>query len=83
MKPLLIFLVRVYQFVHAPFFRGTCRFHPTCSEYAVEALEAHGAAKGTGLALFRLLRCQPLCRGGFDPVPGPAKPRSTAEGRFA
>jgi uncharacterized protein len=46
-----------------------CRFHPTCSAYAIEALETHGLLRGTGLALWRLLRCQPFAKGGYDPVP--------------
>ena len=49
---------------------GACRFQPTCSEYAAIAIATHGPLRGGGLALWRVLRCQPLCRGGFDPVPG-------------
>lgn len=67
----LILPIRAYQAVHTAFFRGSCRFHPTCSHYAVEALELHGPLRGSWLALARLLRCQPFCRGGFDPVPEP------------
>jgi putative membrane protein insertion efficiency factor len=66
---LLIFLIRAYQSVHVAFFRGSCRFHPTCSHYALEAIQIHGAGRGTLLAVWRILRCQPFCRGGFDPVP--------------
>ncbi|HAO99426.1 MAG TPA: membrane protein insertion efficiency factor YidD [Fibrobacteres bacterium] len=69
MKTLILFLIRFYQAVHLPFFRGTCRFYPTCSSYAAEAVETHGALHGAWLAVRRLLRCQPFCRGGFDPVP--------------
>jgi putative membrane protein insertion efficiency factor len=65
----LILPIRAYQAVHVAFFRGSCRFHPTCSHYAVEALEVHGPLRGSWLALLRILRCQPFCRGGFDPVP--------------
>ena len=67
--------VRVYQFALSPvlpFFFGPscgCRFHPTCSHYAVEALERHGLVAGVWLAAWRLLRCQPLHPGGLDPVP--------------
>lgn len=56
---------------------GACRFHPSCSEYAAAALEQHGVVLGSGLAIWRLLRCNPFNRGGFDPVPGtylPAAP---------
>ena len=67
----LTFLIRAYQAAHTAFFRGSCRFHPTCSQYALEAVELHGAARGTLLAAGRVLRCHPFCRGGFDPVPEP------------
>lgn len=50
-----------------------CRFTPTCSVYAITALEKHGALKGTALAVWRILRCNPLCKGGYDPVPEPKK----------
>jgi uncharacterized protein len=49
---------------------GACRFQPTCSEYLTMAVARHGALHGAALSLWRLLRCNPLCRGGFDPVPG-------------
>ena len=59
-------------------FPGGCRFHPTCSQYAVEAIAIHGAARGSWLGMRRLLRCHPFARGGFDPVPLPSSPaRST------
>ena len=61
--------VRVYQWTFASVLGGQCRFAPTCSEYAVEALRRHGAVRGTGLAAWRVLRCQPWCDGGYDPVP--------------
>jgi putative membrane protein insertion efficiency factor len=81
----LMFLIRAYQSVHVAFFRGSCRFHPTCSHYALEAVEAHGAARGSLLAAWRVLRCHPLCRGGFDPVPEPApkRPRKNFEAAMA
>jgi uncharacterized protein len=69
MKKLLLLLIRGYQIALSPFFGMHCRFHPTCSEYAREAIEVHGAVKGTGLALWRLLRCNPWCAGGIDDVP--------------
>ncbi len=65
----LILAVRLYQAALGPFMGGHCRFHPTCSAYAIEALETHGALRGGWLGLRRLLRCHPLGRGGYDPVP--------------
>jgi uncharacterized protein len=61
--------VRIYQWTLRPFIGANCRFHPTCSEYAVEALRRHGALRGTGLAGWRVLRCNPWNEGGYDPVP--------------
>lgn len=75
MKLLAIFLIRVYQSLHGTFFWGSCRFHPTCSHYAVEAIETHGFTRGVVLALWRVLRCQPFSKGGWDPVP-PARARA-------
>jgi putative membrane protein insertion efficiency factor len=69
MKFLAIVLIRIYQGVHLAFFRSSCRFHPTCSEYALQAIEAHGAFKGMLLGTWRILRCQPFAKGGWDPVP--------------
>ena len=60
---------RVYKLVVSPFMPPACRFHPTCSEYAAQAVEVHGALKGSALAAVRLLRCNPWSAGGFDPVP--------------
>ncbi|MBW2107392.1 MAG: membrane protein insertion efficiency factor YidD [Deltaproteobacteria bacterium] len=68
MKPLLV-LIRIYQYILSPIFTPSCRFHPTCSEYAYEAIERHGACQGTWMAAKRLLRCHPFHPGGFDPVP--------------
>jgi uncharacterized protein len=62
--------VRVYQWTLRPFIGANCRFYPTCSEYAVEALRRHGALRGVGLAGRRVLRCNPWNEGGYDPVPG-------------
>lgn len=66
---LLVFLVRGYQIVLSPLLPASCRFFPSCSVYAIEALERHGAVKGTVLTIRRLARCQPFCTGGYDPVP--------------
>ena len=68
-KPILLFAVRAYKTTISPLIRPACRFTPTCSEYAKEAFERFGAGKGLFLALKRLLRCNPLFRGGYDPVP--------------
>ncbi|MEP7064827.1 MAG: membrane protein insertion efficiency factor YidD [Gemmatimonadota bacterium] len=69
MRPILIFLVRTYQATVSPILPASCRFLPSCSAYAVEALERHGALRGTMLTIRRLARCQPFCTGGYDPVP--------------
>ena len=66
---LLLFLVRVYKIFLSPFFGGACKFYPSCSNYAYEAIARHGARRGTVLAVKRLLRCRPFTKGGFDPVP--------------
>ena len=65
---LLIGLIRAYQLLLSPFFGGSCRFLPTCSAYAREAVERHGAWRGSLLALRRLAKCHPLGASGFDPV---------------
>ena len=70
MKRMLIALVRFYQKRISPLKpSGTCKYIPTCSEYAVQALEKHGALKGSILAVWRILRCNPFSEGGLDPVP--------------
>ena len=70
MKKILIFLIRVYQRHISPVKgRSVCIYIPTCSQYAVEALEKYGAVKGTYLAVKRILRCHPFAKGGIDPVP--------------
>jgi putative membrane protein insertion efficiency factor len=61
--------VRVYQWTLRPFIGSHCRFWPSCSEYAVEALQVHGAVRGTAMAAKRILRCNPWHEGGVDPVP--------------
>ncbi|MBQ6707200.1 MAG: membrane protein insertion efficiency factor YidD [Clostridia bacterium] len=69
MKKLLIALIRFYQRAISPHTPGCCRFTPTCSAYAMEAIERFGVVRGLGLAIWRILRCNPFCRGGYDPVP--------------
>lgn len=69
MKRLLISLVKGYRLLLSPWLGTACRFEPTCSAYAIEALEQRGAAIGSYLTLRRLARCQPWCQGGHDPVP--------------
>ena len=66
---ILIGFIRAYQLTLSPFLGGSCRFLPTCSAYAIEALGTHGALRGSMLALRRLSACHPLGRSGFDPVP--------------
>jgi hypothetical protein len=68
----LIGLVRGYRCVLSPWLGSACRFAPTCSAYALEALETHGAAVGVALAVGRIARCHPWCPGGIDPVPAAA-----------
>jgi len=69
LKQFLIALVRGYRFFLSPWLGSACRFEPTCSIYALEALQTHGAAAGGFLSARRLLRCHPWCDGGLDPVP--------------
>ncbi|MCW7538412.1 membrane protein insertion efficiency factor YidD [Aquabacterium sp. A7-Y] len=71
-KRALILLVQGYRLLLSPWLGANCRFHPTCSAYALEALERHGAAAGSYLTLRRLGRCHPWCEGGADPVPADA-----------
>lgn len=77
---LLLLLVRMYVIFLSPFFGGACKFYPSCSNYAREAIERHGARRGMLLALKRLLRCHPFTRGGIDFVPDelPSAPRTHA-----
>jgi uncharacterized protein len=65
-------LVRVYRFWFKPWLGNSCRFEPSCSAYALAALQQHGAVRGAALSGWRLLRCQPWCEGGCDPVPAAA-----------
>jgi putative membrane protein insertion efficiency factor len=71
---LLVALLRGYQLLLSPMLGQNCRFYPTCSNYAIEALHTHGAAHGSYLALRRVCRCHPWNEGGVDPVPPAATP---------
>lgn len=70
MRKLLLLPIRFYQYAISPMMASHCRHHPTCSQYAIEAIQHHGAIKGSCLAGARLLRCHPWAEGGYDPVPG-------------
>ena len=67
MKKILIKLIHLYQRIPGPW-HSACKFQPTCSQYAVEALEIHGAFKGSLLAIGRIFRCNPFSKGGYDPL---------------
>ena len=72
MKKILIFIIKKYKKFISPVFSNmgcNCKFYPTCSQYAVEAIEKYGALKGGFLAIKRILRCNPFTMGGYDPVP--------------
>ncbi|GAA0079209.1 membrane protein insertion efficiency factor YidD [Clostridium sp. CTA-5] len=68
MKKLLISLIKFYRGYISPRRNPCCRFTPTCSQYALDAIEKYGAIKGSLMALYRILRCNPFCKGGYDPV---------------
>lgn len=70
MQTILMACLKLYRLLLSPYLGQHCRFVPSCSTYALEALRAHGAVCGVGLSLRRLLRCHPWCAGGYDPVPG-------------
>src|SRR5471032_2636370 len=69
MRTALVLLVRGYQVTLSPLLPASCRYYPSCSAYAIEALEKHGAVRGSWLAMRRIARCNPFRPGGFDPVP--------------
>lgn len=69
MRQILVLVVRAYQMGISPVLPSSCRYYPSCSAYAIEALEKHGALRGSWLAMRRLARCHPFRAGGFDPVP--------------
>lgn len=74
LKAILMGVVKLYRLLLSPWIGAGCRFEPSCSAYALQALELHGAAAGSCLTLARLVRCHPWCEGGCDPVPN-TKPR--------
>jgi len=69
MKHIFMLPIRFYRFAISPLKPPCCRFHPTCSSYALVALREHGTIKGLALTAWRLMRCQPFCANGYDPVP--------------
>ena len=69
MRRILKALIWFYKKAISPYTRQSCRFTPSCSDYAIEAIDKHGAIKGTRLAIWRVLRCNPFGKGGYDPVP--------------
>ena len=73
MRFVLKILIRGYQLALSPLFGPKCRFYPSCSQYALEAIDAHGVVRGAWLAMKRISRCQPWHEGGFDPVPACTK----------
>lgn len=68
-QKILVTLVKGYRLLLSPALGSSCRFEPSCSAYSLQALQQHGAAKGSYLTLYRLARCHPWCNGGYDPVP--------------
>jgi putative membrane protein insertion efficiency factor len=66
---ILVWMIRGYKLLLSPLFAGSCRFEPSCSRYAAQAIERYGALRGARLAAGRLMRCHPFCRAGYDPVP--------------
>jgi uncharacterized protein len=77
MRHLLILLLKGYRFAISPLYGQVCRYHPSCSAYALQAVTEHGSLRGSWLAARRVLRCHPWAEGGYDPVPAPSKPSST------
>jgi putative membrane protein insertion efficiency factor len=68
MRKVMAFPVKLYQYVLSPYIKPCCRFYPSCSQYALDALEHHGIIKGLWFATYRLFRCHPWSSGGYDPV---------------
>ena len=74
MSRFLLAAIRAYRYLLSPWWGGQCRFSPTCSEYAMEAVREHGSLRGSWLALRRVSKCHPWHQGGFDPVPPESRP---------
>ncbi|WP_333887428.1 membrane protein insertion efficiency factor YidD [Clostridium sp.] len=68
MKRLLIFIIKIYRKYISPYKRPSCKYYPTCSQYAIEAIEKYGAFRGIFMSIWRILRCNPFSKGGYDPV---------------
>ncbi len=81
MKHVLVALLKVYRAVISPLYGPVCKYYPSCSAYALEAVSVHGAAKGSWLAVRRLASCHPWAVGGYDPVPGTAAAQAWAQER--
>lgn len=79
MKHVIAAFIRAWRKLISPLYGDVCKFYPTCSEYGLEAVELHGAIKGSALALGRIARCHPWSAGGYDPVPGSQRATSLAE----
>ena len=69
MVTISVLLIKLYRYLISPVLPNACRFYPTCSQYAIEALQKHGLLRGGLLSIKRILRCHPFCAGGYDPVP--------------
>ena len=78
-KYILIWFVKAWRAVVSPWYGNVCKYYPSCSAYGLEALQLHGAIKGSALTIWRLLRCNPWSHGGVDPVPGSELAAKTAE----
>lgn len=68
MKRLLIFIIKIYRKYVSPYKRPSCKYYPTCSQYAIEAIEKYGSFRGIFMSIWRILRCNPFSKGGYDPV---------------
>ncbi len=68
LQQMICFLLKAYQWVLSPFLKQSCRYYPSCSQYAIDAVLAKGALKGLALAMLRLVKCHPWAKGGYDPV---------------